>query len=106
MSGDRAPRAFGAGRTPLAALGAAAALAAAAWPIGTPGAAWWSAERFEARSLARLAAERLAGEGRVFLATRVRHLGAFSARHAVQVIARGRRASEEEALVLVAEPRR
>jgi 4-amino-4-deoxy-L-arabinose transferase-like glycosyltransferase len=132
-----------AGRAPLAALGAAAALAAAAWPIGTPGAAWWSAERFEARSLARLAAERLpagavlatfdvnpaayiyysgrrvhvldseralaerlAGQGRVFLATRVRHLGALSARHAVQVIARGRRAGEEEALVLVAEPRR
>ena len=132
-----------AGRAPLAALGAAAVLAAAAWPLGTPGFAWWSAERFEARSLARLAAERLpagaalatfdvnpaayiyysgrrvhvldseralaerlAREGELWLATRARHVGTLSARHAVQVIARGRRAGEEEALVIVAAPRR
>jgi 4-amino-4-deoxy-L-arabinose transferase-like glycosyltransferase len=132
-----------AGRAPLAALGAAAVLAAAAWPLGTPGAAWWSAERFEARALARLAAERLpagaalatfdvnpaayiyysgrqvralgseralaerlAREGQVWLATRARHLGAISAQHAVQVIARARRAGEDEALVIVATPRR
>lgn len=132
-----------AGRAPLAALGAAAVLAVAAWPLGTPGAAWWSAERFEARALARLAAERLpagaplatfdvnpaayiyysgrrvhvldsgralaerlAREGQVWLATRARHLGALSAQHAVQVIARARRAGEEEVLVIVATPRR
>ena len=41
------------------AIGAAALVVAASWPLGVAGRAWWSAERFEARALALRAGERL-----------------------------------------------